>query len=172
MIRSIGKVLPQIDPTAYVHETAEVSGNVILGPRVSIWPYVVLRGDVERIEIGAESNVQDSSVFHTSHGLPVVLGKGVTVGHGAIVHGCRIGDWSLVGMGAILLDGCIIGSECFIGAGALVKEGAQIPNGQLALGLPAKVVRPLNSEEIKTIHQRAEAYIRYAETYKRAKIIR
>lgn len=172
MIRSLDSFSPRIDPSAFVHETAEVTGRVTLGARVSVWPYVVLRGDIESIEVGEESNIQDGSIFHTSHGLPVLLERGVTVGHGAIMHGCRVGEWSLIGMGAILMDGCSVGSECLIGAGALLPEGFEVPRGHLALGIPAKVVRPLKPEEIRMIHQRAADYIQYAKRYKKAQRVR
>ncbi len=169
MIYSLDEHKPEIDPSAFIHGTAEVSGRVILKARVSIWPYAILRGDVEPIEIGEDSNIQDACVFHTSHGLPVILGKGVTVGHGAIVHGCRVGDTSLIGMGAILLDGGSLGSGGIVGAGAVVPEGFQVPSGHLAVGVPARVVRPLKTEEVQMIHKRALDYVAYAERYRRAK---
>jgi carbonic anhydrase/acetyltransferase-like protein (isoleucine patch superfamily) len=165
MIRALGRVRPRIHPTAFVHDMTEVSGDVVLKARSSLWPGVILRGDIERITIGEESNVQDGSIFHTAHGLPVVLGRGVTVGHGAIIHGCRVGDWSLIGMGAILLDGCVIGRECLIGAGALVTEGFKAPPRHLILGFPAKAIRPLRPSEIKALHQGALDYVRYAKRY-------
>src|SRR5258708_4836837 len=127
MNRSFQNSAPLIDPSAFVHPSAEIIGRVTLQKNTSIWPLVVLRGDIERITIGEGSNIQDSTVMHTSRGIPVSLGKGVTIGHGAIVHGARIGNYSLIGMGAILLDGCVIGEECLIGAGALISEGVKIP---------------------------------------------
>jgi carbonic anhydrase/acetyltransferase-like protein (isoleucine patch superfamily) len=166
VIRVLGLARPRVHPSAFVHDTAEIAGDIVLKARASIWSGAVLRGDIERITVGEESNIQDGSIFHTSHGLPVVLGRGVTIGHGAIVHGCRIGNWSLIGMGAILLDGSVIGSECMIGAGALIREGFKVPRRHLALGVPAKVIRPLKREEIRMIHKRAADYVRYAERYK------
>jgi carbonic anhydrase/acetyltransferase-like protein (isoleucine patch superfamily) len=160
--RSFQNDVPKIHSTAFVHDSAEVIGRVIIKKNASVWPMVVLRGDIEPIIIGEASNVQDSSVFHTSRTLPVVLGKGVTIGHGAIVHGARIGDHCLIGMGAILLDGCVIGKECLIGAGALISEGAKIPPRSLVLGVPGRVKRPLRRDELTLLHKRSVDYIRYA----------
>ena len=168
MIFPIGNIKPQIHPTAFVHPSAEVSGKVKLGPRVSIWGGCILRGDVDWIEIEEDCNVQDGSVVHTSHGVPVKLGKGVTVGHRAIIHGASVKSYSLIGMGAILLDHAVVEENCLIGAGALVKENGVIPKGQLAIGQPAKPKRPLTKDEIKNIMERAAEYIKYAETYKAA----
>ncbi len=167
MRRRFQEASPRIHPTAYIHESSEIIGRVTIGKNASIWPTVVLRGDIERITIGEQSNVQDGSLFHTSRGIPVVLGKGVTIGHGAIVHGARIGDYCLIGMGAILLDGCKIGKECLIGAGALVPEGAVIPPRSLVLGLPGRVKRPLNREELALLHQRPKDYVRYADQHRK-----
>ncbi len=166
MRRTFKEASPRIHPTAFIHDSAELIGRVTIGKKASIWPTVVLRGDIERITIGEGSNIQDGSLFHTSRGIPVVLGKGVTVGHGAIVHGARIGDYCLIGMGAILLDGCVIGKECLIGAGALVSEGAVIPPRSLVLGLPGRVKRPLNREELALLHKRPKDYVRYARQHR------
>ena len=154
-----------IHSTAFIHSSSELIGRVVIKKNASIWPMVVLRGDIERITIGFEANVQDATVMHTSKGLPVVLGTGVTVGHGAIVHGARIGAYSLIGMGAILLDGCRIGAECLIGAGAVVPEHVKIPPRSLVLGIPGKVVRKLRPEELAMLHQRAKDYVRYAASH-------
>lgn len=168
MIFAIGKDKPQIDPTAFIHPSAEVSGKVRIGPRVSIWGGCILRGDVDWIDIGEESNIQDGSIFHTSHGVPVTLEKGVTVGHRVVIHGARVKSYSLIGIGAKLLDYSVVEENCLVGAGALVKEKGVISKGSLALGIPAKVVRPLKPEEIQMIVDRAGNYIRYAQTYKQA----
>ena len=162
MKRTFGSFAPRIHPTAFVHPSAEIIGRVIIRQNASVWPLVVLRGDIEPITIGESSNVQDGSILHTSRKIPVVLGKGVTVGHGAIVHGARVGDYCLIGMGAILLDGCVIGNECLIGAGALISEGMRIPPRSLVLGLPGRVKRPLRREELALLHQRPKDYIHYA----------
>lgn len=165
MIFAIGPDKPQIHPTAFVHPTAEVSGKVKIGARASVWGGCILRGDIDWIEIGDESNVQDGSVFHTALGAPVRLGRGVTIGHRAVVHGCTVGDFSLIGMNAVLLDHAVVEENCLIGAGALVKEKGIIPQGQLALGVPARAIRPLTAAEIKLVVDRAAEYIELAERY-------
>ena len=162
MLRRFQEATPKIHPTAYVHPSAEVIGRVILAKDASIWPKVVLRGDIEPIRVGEACNIQDGTVVHTSHGIPVSLGKGVTIGHAAIIHGTRVGPYSLIGMGAILLDGSVIGAECLIGAGAVVKENARIPARSLVLGIPGKVVRKLNRKELALLHRRPKDYVRYA----------
>jgi carbonic anhydrase/acetyltransferase-like protein (isoleucine patch superfamily) len=167
MLRTFQGTSPRVDPSAFIHPSAEVIGRVVIKKNASIWPTVVLRGDIETITIGEESNVQDASVAHTSKGLPVLLGKGVTIGHGAIMHGVEIGDYSLIGMGAILLDGCVIGKECLVGAGALVPEGVTIPPRSLVLGLPGKVARPLKPAELELLHKRAKDYVRYAAEHRK-----
>ncbi len=167
MLRSFERVAPRIHPSAFVHDSSEIIGRVIIKKKASIWPLVVLRGDIEPITIGEGSNVQDSTIMHTSLGIPVVLGKGVTIGHGAIVHGAKVGDHSLVGMGAILLDGCVIGKECLIGAGALVPEGMSVPPRSLVVGMPGRITRPLTPKELRLLHQRAQDYIHYADRHRR-----
>ena len=167
MIRSFEGDRPRIHPTAFVHPSSEVIGRVDLKKNSSLWPMVVLRGDIERITIGVDANVQDATVMHTSKGLPVVLGTGVTIGHGAIVHGARIGEYSLIGMGAILLDGCRIGAECLVGAGAVVPERVRIPPRSLVLGIPGKVIRKLRPDELRLLHQRAKDYVGYAAQHRR-----
>jgi carbonic anhydrase/acetyltransferase-like protein (isoleucine patch superfamily) len=162
MYRSFEKDKPRVHPSAFVHDSSEVIGRVIIGKNASIWPLVVLRGDIETITIGEGSNVQDSTIMHTSRRIPVRLGKGVTVGHGAIIHGATIGDYSLIGMGAILLDGCVVGKECLIGAGALVSESMKIPPRSLVLGIPGRVKRRLNRAELALLHRRPKDYVRYA----------
>src|SRR5258706_1022530 len=168
MLRSFQEATPRLHSSVFVHDSAEIIGRVTIGAHASIWPLVGLRGDIERITIGEGSNVQDSTVMHTSRGIPVHLGKGVTVGHGVIVHGARIGDYSLVGMGAILLDGCVIGKECLIGAGALISEGMKIPPRSLVLGLPGRVKRSLTSAELKLLHRRPKDYVRYAAQHRQS----
>ncbi len=171
MILPLGGDRPEIHPSAFIHPLAEVSGKVKIGPRVSVWGGSVLRGDVDWIVIGEESNIQDGCVLHTSHGVPVRLEKGVTVGHRAVVHGAMVKSYSLIGMGAVLLDGAVVEENCLIGAGAVVKEGARIPKGQLALGVPAKTVRPLTPAEVKVIVDRAREYVELAEKYKKALLL-
>jgi len=166
MKRSFQEASPKIHPSAFVHPSSELIGRVTVQRDASIWPMVVMRGDIERITIGPQSNVQDSTVCHTSKGLPVVLGTGVTIGHGAIVHGARIGDYSLIGMGAILLDGVVIGKECLIGAGALVTEGSRIPPRSVVLGVPGKIIRKIRPDELTLLHHRARDYVRYANQHR------
>jgi len=167
MIRTFQEASPKIHPSAFIHPSSELIGRVTIHKNASIWPMVVLRGDIERITIGIDSNVQDATVMHTSKGLPVVLGRGVTIGHGVILHGAKVGDYSLIGMGAILLDGCVIGKECLVGAGALVPEGVRIPPRSLVVGLPGKVFRKLRPDELTLLHNRPKDYIRYADDHRK-----
>ena len=150
MIRSFHGARPKLHPTAFVHDSAELIGRVTLAEGASVWPGCVLRGDIDTITIGAGSNVQDLTVIHTREGHPTVVGKGVTVGHRAILHGCRVGDLTLVGMGAIIME-AVIGPRCLIGAGALITAGMKIPAESLVLGAPAKVVRKLKPEELRML---------------------
>ncbi len=165
MIFPIGADVPQIHPTAFVHPTAEISGKVKIGARASIWGGCILRGDIDWIEIGEDSNVQDGSVFHTTAGVPARLGKGVTVGHRAVIHAATVHDYCLIGMNAVLLDRSVIEEHCLVGAASLVKEGDLIPKGHLALGAPARAFRLLKPEEISLIHARADEYVKHAAQY-------
>lgn len=157
---------PVIHPSAFVAEGAVISGDVTLERDVSIWHNAVLRADCDRIVVGAGSNIQDGCVIHEDRGKPVAIGRDVTVGHGAIIHGCTIGDGTLVGMGAIVLNGAVVGSGCIIGAGALVTQGATIPDGGLALGSPAHVVRTVTKEEQEHAIARARRYVEEARAYR------
>lgn len=148
-----------VDPTAFVHPLAFVCGDVNLGARVSVWPYAVVRGDSDRIAIGAESNVQDGAVLHADPGVPCTIGERVVVGHRAIVHGATVEDDVLVGMGAIVLNRARVGSGSVIGAGALVAEGVVIPPNSLVLGVPGRVVRPTSDADRAGIRRGAEAYV-------------
>jgi len=159
-------VQPQIDPTAYVAPQAVVIGDVQLAARSSIWPTAVLRGDINFIEIGEGSNIQDGSIVHLADDLPTRVGKLVTVGHRAILHACTVEDECLIGMGATILDGAVIGKGSIVGAHALVTKGTRIPPGSLVMGTPAKVVRPLNPDEITGIRTWADHYIELAPLYK------
>ncbi len=165
-IYQLGDRVPQIDPSAYVFDTASIIGNVKLGPRVSIWPYVTLRGDNEPIEIGADSNVQECCVLHADPGFPLTIGRRVTVGHQVMLHGCTIGDGSLIGIQAVILNGAVIGRNCLIGAGALITEGKQIPDGSLVIGSPAKVVRQLDSAAIDRMKSNTDSYVQRAIAYR------
>ena len=167
MIESFNGVTPKIDPTAFVHPSAVVIGRVTLGPRVSVWPGCVLRGDIEPIEIEEGTSFQDQSVAHTSRGLPVKIGKRVVVGHRATIHGAVVGDDSMIGMGANLLDGAELGAGSILAAGALLTEGKKVPPGMLAVGMPAKVIRPVTEEEKQRILKGAEDYVKRAAVYKK-----
>ncbi|MCT1476788.1 gamma carbonic anhydrase family protein [Microbacterium sp. p3-SID336] len=139
-------VVPVVDPTAFVHETASLIGDVVIGPGCYIGPFASLRGDFGRILVGEGSNVQDSCVVHAFPGADAVLDPGSHVGHGAVLHGCRIGSYALIGIGATVLDGAVIGEDALLGAGAVVTAGTVIPPGTTALGTPARVVGPLDEQ--------------------------
>lgn len=145
---------------------AVVVGDVNLGQNCSVWYNAVIRADEATITIGDDSNVQDNAVLHVSHDRPLKLGKGVTVGHGAILHSCAVGDNSLIGMGAIVLDGAVVGKNCLVAAGALVTGGTVIPDGSLVMGSPAKVKRPLTGEEIDGNRRNALGYKLRKERYR------
>ena len=145
--------------STYVAPGAMVIGGVSIGENVSLWPYVVIRGDNEPISIGENSNIQEHSLLHTDPGYPIVIGEGCTIGHRAILHGCVIGNNSLIGMGAIVLNGAKIGNNCLVGAGALVTEGKEFPDGSLIVGSPAKVVRALSDAEIARLAVSAAHYV-------------
>lgn len=149
---------PQIDETAWVAPTATVIGRVSIAAGASIFYGTVLRGDMDELEIGEGSNVQDNCVFHVDTDIPLKLGSGVSVGHGAIVHGATVGDHSLIGMGAILLNRSVIGEECLVAAGTLVPEGMEVPPRSLIAGVPGKVRRELTDEEVAKLRQNAEVY--------------
>lgn len=148
-----------IHPTAYIHPAAHVIGNVTLGPRVSVWPTAVLRGDNDAIVIGEDSNVQDGTIVHVDPGVPCTIGKRVAIGHRAIVHGATIADDCLIGMGAILLNRVVVGSGSIVGAGAVCREGMEIPPNSLVVGVPAKVIRETTDAERARIAHTVEAYL-------------
>ncbi len=152
------KKTPVVGKDVYIAQGAVVVGDVILGDAASVWYNTVLRGDINRIEVGHHTNIQDNTVIHLSEELPCILGNYVTVGHAAILHACTIGDETLIGMGATILDGAVIGKQCIIGANALVTQGMQVPDGSLVLGCPAKVVKALSPEKRATLKPWAEEY--------------
>lgn len=147
---------------AFVSSRAVLTGAVSLGNDSSIWHNATLRGDIAPIRVGARTNIQDGAVLHVAEGLPCVVGDDVTVGHGAIVHGCAVGDRCLIGMGAILLNGVEIGEECIVGAGALVTEGKKIPPRSLVLGNPGKITRQVTDDEVRKIIESAATYRKLA----------
>jgi carbonic anhydrase/acetyltransferase-like protein (isoleucine patch superfamily) len=157
---------PHVAPTAWVAPGAHVLGRIELADGVSIWFGAVLRGDNEPIRIGVDSNVQENAVLHTDPGHPLVIGRGVTVGHHAMLHGCTIGDGSLIGIQAVVLNGARIGRECLIGAGALVTEGKEIPDRSLVVGSPGKVVRQVTDEDIARIQAGVVSYRERAALYR------
>ena len=167
MIREFNGHKPKIHPTAYVHETAEIIGKVTLEKNVSVWPYSVLRGDIAEIVVGEESNVQDNTVIHTNEGKPSILGKGVSVGHSVVLHGCVVKDHCIIGMGSIILDDSVIEEESIVGAGAVVSPKTLIPKGSMALGIPARVVRPLRNDEIEHIKWNAREYLRLSDLHRK-----
>ena len=158
MIWSLDGIAPQIDPQAWVAPDAQVMGRVVIGAGASVWFGAVLRGDTEVIELGQGSNVQDLCVLHTDPGHPLVIGADCTIGHRAILHGCRIGDGALIGMGATVLNGAVIGSGALIGAGALIPEGKVIPDGALVMGAPGRVVRMLDADALAGLRESAARY--------------
>ena len=150
---------PRVAASAWVADSAQVMGNVVLGDDVSVWFGTIIRGDTETITIGQGSNIQDGSVLHADVGKPLVVGENVTVGHQVMLHGCTIGDESLIGIGAIVLNGAKIGKNCLVGAGALVTEGKEFPDGSMIIGSPAKAVRELSPEQIEGLRQSARHYM-------------
>jgi carbonic anhydrase/acetyltransferase-like protein (isoleucine patch superfamily) len=166
-IYQVSEFIPQIDATAFIAESAAIIGKVHLAAQVNIWFNATLRGDIELITLGEKSNVQESAVLHTDKGYPLSVGRMVTIGHQAMLHGCTIGDGTLIGIQAVVLNGAVIGKNCLVGAGALVTEGKHFPDNSLIIGSPAKVVRTLTEDEIRFIHENAENYAVRSELYKR-----
>lgn len=168
-VYALGKISPRLPESGnfWVAPDAQVMGNIVLLENASIWFAAVLRGDNETITIGENSNVQDGSILHTDVGFPMRLGKNVTVGHQAMLHGCTVGDNSLVGIGATILNGAKIGKNCLIGAHALVGEGKEIPDNSMVLGMPGKVVRELGEDNEKMMIASADHYVENWQRYKR-----
>ncbi len=158
---------PEVAATAWVADSAQVVGRVRLAEQASIWYGAVLRGDNDWITIGARSNVQDGSVLHTDMGCPLTLGEDVTVGHQVMLHGCTVGDGSLIGIQAVVLNGAKIGRNCLVGAGAVVTEGKEFPDGWLILGSPAKAVRELTPEQMARVRSGAAHYVENAARHRR-----
>lgn len=161
-LRTFENSTPDLHPSVFVADTAEVIGNVELGPESSVWYGAVLRGDINRIIVGKRSNIQDGSVFHVTSRYPVRLGNNVTVGHRAIVHGCTIGNDCLIGMGAIILDNATVGDGTLVAAGAVVLQNAVVPERSLVAGVPARVIRTLSDDEVREIRESADHYVDYA----------
>ena len=157
---------PRVADSAWVADSAQVIGNVVLGEDSSIWFGTVIRGDTETITVGRGSNIQDASVLHADIGKPLTIGDNVTVGHQVMLHGCTIGDESLIGIGAIVLNGAKIGRHCLVGAGALVTEGKEFPDGSMIIGSPAKAVRQLTPEQIEGLKLSAQHYMDNARRFR------
>lgn len=166
MLIALGDRTPQIAPDAWIAPTAVLAGSVVIEAGASIWYGAVLRADNEPITIGARSNVQDNCAFHVDSGKPLVLGEGVSVGHGAVIHGATVGDHVLIGMSATIMNEAVIGDECLIAAGALVTEGMVVPPRSLVAGVPAKVRRELSDAEVEKLHNNARIYEEHRELHR------
>ena len=171
-LRSYQGVLPTLGQRVYVDRAASVIGRVALGDDVSIWPGAVLRGDVHFIRVGARSNIQDAAVVHVTHdgpyspgGFPTLIGAGVTIGHGAVIHACTIEDHCLIGMHATVLDGAVVKKYGFVGAGSLIAPGKVVGERELWLGNPARLVRLLSDRQIEQLHYSADHYVRIKDHY-------
>ena len=158
-IYSLGELSPKIDPDSWIAPNATVIGEVEIAKGASIWWSCTLRGDTDLLSVGENSNIQDNSVLHTDPGIPLVVGKNVTVGHRVILHGCTVGDNSLIGMGSTLLNGAVIGKNCLIGANTLIPEGKVIPDNSLVMGQPGRVVRDRDPAQIAVLQMSAEHYV-------------
>jgi carbonic anhydrase/acetyltransferase-like protein (isoleucine patch superfamily) len=165
-VRSLGNRTPQIDATAYIADGAQLIGDVAVGSGASVWFNAILRGDTEQISVGTGSNIQDGAILHADPGFPCTVGAGVVAGHGAILHGCEIGDDCLIGMGAIILNGARIASGSIVAAGAVVPEGKEFPPRSLIMGVPAKVVREATAQDLAQIAASARHYQERAQLYR------
>ena len=164
-IYRLGDKSPQLDPTVWIAPNATVIGDVRLAANVSIWWSAVLRGDNDPITIGAGTNIQDGSILHTDDGIPITLGSHITVGHMVMLHGCSVGDGTLVGIKSVVLNGAVIGKHCLIGANTLIPEGKVIPDRSVVMGSPGKVVRELTDEQLARIARNAPHYVQNAQRY-------
>lgn len=165
-IKKFLNFIPKIDETAYIDETATIIGRVIIGKNVSIWPNAVLRGDINEIKIGDNTNVQDGVVMHVTDELNVEIGSNVTIGHLAMIHGAKVGDNSLIGIGAIILDNAVIGKNTIVAAGTVVPPKMNVPDGVLVMGAPATIKRELTQKEIEGIFENAKEYVKLIKDYK------
>ena len=167
MIYDFEKNIPEVHPEAWVASNAAIIGKVKLEKNSSIWFNAVLRGDIELITIGENSNIQDGSVLHTDPGYPLTVGKGVTVGHMVMLHGCQISDDTLIGIGSIILNNAKIGKNCIVGANTLITENKVIPDNSLVVGSPGRVLRKVTDEEIKSILENGKHYVDFSKKYKK-----
>lgn len=166
MIKVYKGHIPKISEDVFVAKESVIIGNIEIGEKSSVWYGAILRGDENRIRIGARSNIQDGVVIHVGHEHETLIGEGVTVGHRAIIHGARIDDYTLIGMGSTILDGAKIGKNCIIGANSLVTANTVIEDGMLVLGAPARVIKKLTKEQIEGLYDSANYYVKLAESYK------
>lgn len=166
MIKGYKGIKPKIDETAFIAESVDIIGKVNIGKNSNIWYGTVLRADDNYITVGENTNIQDGSVVHISEGYPTIIGNNVTIGHKSIIHGCEIGDNTLIGMGSIVLDGAKVGEFTLLGAGSLVPPGKEIPSGVLAMGSPAKVIRELSEQEKENLTKSALKYVELANHHK------
>ena len=162
----LGDKLPQLDPSVWIAPNATVIGDVRLAANVSIWWGAVLRGDNDPITIGEGTNIQDGSILHTDDGIPITMGRNITVGHMVMLHGCTVGDGTLVGIKSVVLNGAVIGNNCLIGANTLIPEGKVIPDRSVVMGSPGKVVRELTDEQLARIARNAPHYVQNAQRYR------
>ncbi|MFD2166015.1 gamma carbonic anhydrase family protein [Thalassotalea euphylliae] len=165
MLYKLGELAPLVDKSCFIAPSASVIGNVTIAANASVWFNCVLRGDMDNIAIGENSNIQDGSVLHVDQGQPISIGKNVTVGHKVMLHGCSIDDETLIGMNAVVLNGAKVGKHCVIGANALVTEHMEIPDGQLVLGSPAKIVKPIDEKTKKLLVMSAQHYVDNGKRY-------
>lgn len=165
-IYALGDKTPKIHETAYIAPTATIIGNVVLEAGASVWFGAVLRGDNDVLHVGKNSNIQDNSVLHTDPGIPLVIGEGVTVGHRVMLHGCEIGDYSLIGIGATLLNRVKVGKNCLIGAHSLITEGKSFETGSMVVGSPGRVIRQLSEAQITMLKMSADVYVKNAERFR------
>ena len=165
-VYQLGALVPRVAASAWIADSAVVAGDVELGEQCSVWFHATLRGDTERLVIGARSNVQDGAVLHADAGSPLVIGEGVTVGHQVMLHGCTVGDGSLIGIQAVVLNGARIGRHCLVAAGAVVTEGKEFPDGSMIMGAPARVVRELTPQQIEGLKRSAQHYVENGARYR------
>ena len=164
-IYQLGDLAPQLHASAWVADSAEVMGDVVMGEGSSVWFGCVVRGDSDTIRIGSGTNIQDNSTLHADPGKPLTIGDNVSVGHQVMLHGCTIGDGTLVGIGSVILNNARIGRNCIVGACSLVTEGKEFPDGSMIMGSPAKVVRPLTPEQIAGLQKTAQHYVDNAQRF-------
>jgi carbonic anhydrase/acetyltransferase-like protein (isoleucine patch superfamily) len=164
-IYSLDGVRPEIADNAYVAPSAQVIGNVKMADHSSVWFGAVIRGDNDLIEIGARTNIQDNSVLHTDPGIPLIIGDGVIVGHRVMLHGCKIGENTLIGIGATILNGAVIGKNCIIGAHSLITEGKVIPDGSMVVGSPGRIIKSLTEQHFQMLRINSEVYVANAKRF-------